>query len=144
MVDGALRHHDGEATGKKADRVEDWNVKHLARSRTTETLARVIKVGNDEDAEDRRLSRNQAPHADASAQLGRERHFGLRQCDRGSCHRRLPTRTSNQDLRDVSSPTAAVDSAPPGSLRSYIPVVAMPCSIPVSRRPRDRCQRLSL
>ena len=43
-----------------------------------EALAGVIEVRDHEDAEDGRLRRDQAPHADAPAQFVREWHFGLR------------------------------------------------------------------
>ncbi len=56
---GAFRHHDREAAGEQADRVEDRNVKYFAWRGAVQALSRVVQVGNHEDAEDRGLSRNQ-------------------------------------------------------------------------------------
>ena len=56
------------------------NVAAPARRRAAQALARIIQVGDDEDAEDGRLGRDQAPHADLAAQFVRQRHLGLRYC----------------------------------------------------------------
>src|SRR5258707_15457049 len=51
-----------DAAGQQANSEEDRRLEHLRRSRAAEVLADVIKVGNDEDSEDRRLGEDQARH----------------------------------------------------------------------------------
>src|SRR5271157_3593156 len=75
---GVFRHHNRKAAGEQADRVENRDMKDFAWRWAAQTFSRIVQVGNHEDAEDRGLSRNQTPHADAPARLVSERHFGLR------------------------------------------------------------------